>query len=49
MDIDDNRITTTISSSGRLAYEDTEHSQMGSGFVYNGKSFVFELGLIMGN
>lgn len=49
MNIDDNRITTTISSSGRLAYEDTQSSQMGSGFVYNGKSFVYEMGLIMGN
>jgi subtilisin family serine protease len=49
MNIDENRITTTISSSGRLAYEDTQSSQMGSGFVYNGKSFVFEMGLIMGN
>ncbi|MFD1002079.1 S8 family serine peptidase [Ohtaekwangia kribbensis] len=49
MSIDDNRITTTISSSGRLAYEDTQNSEMGNGFVYNGKSFVFELGLIMGN
>lgn len=49
LNIDDNRITTTISSSGRLAYEDTQSSQMGNGFVYNGKSLVFEMGLIMGN
>jgi serine protease len=48
-DIDENRITTTISSSGRLAYEDTQNSQMGSGFFFNGKSLVYEMGVIMGN
>ncbi|HEY9048781.1 MAG TPA: S8 family serine peptidase [Ohtaekwangia sp.] len=48
-DIDDNKITTTISSSGRWGYEDTENSAGGSGFVFDGQSLLYEMGLIMGN
>lgn len=48
-DIDDNKVITTISSSGKLAYEDTNSSSGGSGFVYNDASILFEMGLIMGS
>jgi len=48
-DIDDNKITTSISGSGKLAYEDTQSSSGGSGFVFNDKSILYEMGLIMGS
>ena len=48
-DIDENKITTTISSSGRWGYEDTANSQEGSGFVFDGKSMLYEMGVILGN
>jgi serine protease len=46
--IDDNLITTTISSSGRLGYENTASSTGGNGFLFNNISMLYEMGLIMG-
>lgn len=46
--IDDNLITTSISSSGRLAYENAVSASGGNGFMFNGQNLVYEMGLIMG-
>jgi len=48
IDINENNITTTLASNGRMGFEDTEHSANGSGFIYNGRSILYEMGLIMG-
>ncbi len=48
IDINENNITTTLSSNGRMGYEDTQNSSNGSGFVYNDESILYEMGLIMG-
>ncbi|MBS1557872.1 MAG: S8 family serine peptidase [Bacteroidetes bacterium] len=48
IDVNANQITTTVTSIGRLGYEDTQNSAKGSGFVFNQNSLLFEMGLIMG-
>lgn len=47
--IDDNKIITTLSGTGKLAFEDTQNQKGGSGFIFNDESILFEMGLIMGN
>jgi serine protease len=46
--IDDNQVLTTISSSGRLGYENPGSSSGGYGFVFNDQSILYEMGIIMG-
>jgi len=50
LDIDTNRIATTITSKGRLGYNDDIKSQ-GLGFIYNnsGESLMYCGGLVIGN
>ncbi|MBS1486202.1 MAG: S8 family serine peptidase [Bacteroidetes bacterium] len=48
IDINSNKITTTITSIGRMGYEDTQNQAKGSGFVFNQNSLLYEMGLIMG-
>jgi serine protease len=48
IDINENNITTTLSSNGRMGYEDTQNSANGSGFVYSDQNILYEMGLIMG-
>lgn len=48
-DIDDNKVLTTLSGSGRVGYDDTENSAKGVGFLFNDKSILYEMGIIMGN
>ncbi len=48
IDINENNITTTLASNGRMGFEDSENSANGSGFVYNENSILYEMGLIMG-
>lgn len=48
IEINENNITTTLSSNGRMGYEDSQNSTNGSGFVYNDESILYEMGLIMG-
>jgi subtilisin family serine protease/PKD repeat protein len=48
IDVNSNLITTTVTGIGRLAYQDTENSAQGSGFIFNQSSMVYEMGLIMG-
>jgi serine protease len=50
IDVDENLVTTTISNTGRIGYEDTESDTRtkGSGFVFDGNSMLYEMGVIMG-
>ncbi len=49
IDINENNITTTITSAGRLGFGNTQSQTNGSGFIYNDKSILYEMGLIMGS
>ncbi len=51
IDVDENQVTTTISSTGRIGYEDTESATRtkGSGFAFDGNSLLYEMGIIMGS
>jgi serine protease len=50
IDVDENLVTTTVSNTARVGYEDTESSTRvkGSGFVFDGVPLLFEMGVIMG-
>lgn len=48
IDVNENNITTTITSSGRIGYANSQSQNNGSGFVYNDESLLFEMGVIMG-
>ncbi len=48
IDINENNITTTLTSNGRMGYEDPQNSANGSGFVYSDEDLLYEMGLIMG-
>jgi hypothetical protein len=48
-DVDENRVITTVTSAGRIGYEDPSNSKGGNGFVYNDASILFEMGLMMGS
>lgn len=50
IDVDENLVTTTVSNTARIGYEDTENNPplKGSGFVFDGVSTLFEMGVIMG-
>ena len=48
IDIDENNITTTATSNGRIGFTNAQSQNNGSGFVYNDTPLLFEMGLIMG-
>lgn len=50
IDVDENLVTTTVSNTGRIGFEDTESSTRtkGLGFVFDDNSVLYEMGLIMG-
>lgn len=50
IDVDENLVTTTVSNTGRVGFEDTEASTRtkGSGFVFDGNSMLYEMGVMMG-
>lgn len=50
IDVDENLVSTTVSNTGRVGYEDTESSTRtkGLGFVFDGNSLLYEMGVIMG-
>lgn len=50
IDVDENQITTTISSTGRIGFEDTQSQTRikGSGFAFNQNSLLYEMGIMMG-
>jgi hypothetical protein len=47
--MEENQIKTSIASAGRIGYADAVNSQGGIGFTYNGKSMLYEMGLILGS
>jgi serine protease len=49
IDIDDNQITTTIASKGRIGFDDPSNQTNGTGFVINENPILFEMGLLMGS
>lgn len=50
IDVDENLVTTTVSNTGRIGYEDSESSTRtkGSGFIFGTNSILYEMGIIMG-
>jgi hypothetical protein len=48
IDINENNITTTATSTGRIGFTNAQGQNSGSGFVYNNTPVLFEMGLIMG-
>lgn len=48
IDIDENQITTSISSRGRIGFDDPDKQEKGNGFVFNDDPLLFEMGLLMG-
>lgn len=48
LDIDENQITTSISSRGRIGFDDPDNQEKGNGFVFNEDPVLFEMGLLMG-
>lgn len=48
INVDSNRVLTTLASNGRIGFENPDSQQNGVGFVFNDNSLLFEMGLIMG-
>ncbi|MBI1768706.1 MAG: S8 family serine peptidase [Bacteroidetes bacterium] len=49
IDVNSNKITTTVTGIGRIGYQDTEGSRLqGTGFIFDQNPMLFEMGLIMG-
>lgn len=48
ININENNITTTLSAAGRIGFSNPETQTNGAGFVYNDKSLLYEMGVIMG-
>jgi hypothetical protein len=49
IDVNENNIITSITSSGRIGYGNTEQQTNGSGFIYDEERLLYEMGLIMGS
>lgn len=48
LDIDENQLTTSISSRGRIGFDDPDNQEKGNGFVFNEDPVLYEMGLLMG-
>ncbi|MBA4055217.1 MAG: hypothetical protein C0490_10930, partial [Marivirga sp.] len=48
IDVNENNIITSITSSGRIGFGNTAGQTNGSGFIYNEESLLYEMGLVMG-
>lgn len=48
ININTNKIGTTITDAGRTGFQDPANSAMGQGLVFNQQELLFEMGLIMG-
>jgi len=50
IDVNSNQVSTTITSIGRIGYQDTQNATraQGSGFIFNQNQLLYEMGLIMG-
>ncbi len=47
LNIEENKISSTVAQNGRLGFQDTEQSE-GLGFIYEEQNILFEMGLILG-
>ncbi len=47
--IDENQITTTLTSRGRIGFDNPDSQTNGNGFVFNDDPVLFEMGLIIGS
>lgn len=48
IDVNENNITTTITSAGRIGYGNSQSQNNGSGFFYGNQQLLYEMGVIMG-
>ena len=48
IDVNSNQVSTTMTSIGRIGFQDPANSAQGSGFIFNQNSLLYEMGLIMG-
>jgi serine protease len=48
IDINSNLVNTTMTSIGRIGYQDPANQAQGSGFIFDQQSMLYEMGLIMG-
>ncbi len=48
INVDENTVTTSIASTGRVGFDDPDKEQNGVGFVVKDTPILFEMGLIMG-
>lgn len=48
VDITENKITTSLSEKGRIGFDDSPN-QIGRGFIFNTRSILYEMGLMVGN
>lgn len=50
IDVDENLVTTTVSNTGRIGFEDTESATRtkGQGFIYEDNALLYEMGILMG-
>ena len=49
IDVNQNEISTTIASNGRIGYENSDDGTNGVGFIYNDSPLLYEMGIIAGN
>ncbi|RAW02993.1 S8 family serine peptidase [Pseudochryseolinea flava] len=47
--IEENLVTTSISSNGRIGFSDPSSSNGGNGFIFDDQSLLYEMGLIAGS
>ena len=47
LNIEENKISSTVAQNGRLGFQDTEQSE-GLGFIYGERNILFEMGLMLG-
>jgi hypothetical protein len=48
IDINENNIITTMTSTGRIGFGNTQSQTNGSGFIYENTPLLYEMGLVMG-
>ena len=48
LNIEENRISSTVAENGRLGFQDTEQTE-GLGFVFEERNVLFEMGLLLGS
>ncbi len=48
IDVNENNLITSITSSGRIGFGNTAGQSNGTGFIYNEEAVLYEMGLVMG-